>query len=202
MILSRTFRPLVLAGVVAALLLCAAVRAQAQHHGGGPGGGMPGGGFGGHTGGLGGGRNGDLGGRIGDRVAPRDDMADRGAERVAPPMRSGPQLAPPGRWWDEDKTVQKLSLRPEQKQHMDDIFNANKGTLLTTYANLQREESRLSAMPPQDLQDETKVFAAIDRVAQARADLEKESAHIQMQLRQQLTAAQLSTLDQEIASLR
>jgi Spy/CpxP family protein refolding chaperone len=179
-----------LAGVVVGLLLCAAVRAQAQHHGGGPGGG-PGGGFGG----MGGSR---------DSMGGRDGMDDRGESRdsrIAPPMRSGPQLAPPGRWWDDNKTVKKLSLRPEQKQRMDDIFNANKGTLLNSFANLQHEESRLSAMSPQDLQDESRVFAAIDRVAQARADLEKESAHIQLQLRQQLTPAQLSELDHEVASL-
>jgi Spy/CpxP family protein refolding chaperone len=160
-VLNKTFRPLILAGVVAGLLLCAAVRAQAQHHGGG--------GSGGGFGGMGGGHNG-MGGS-------REGMGDRG------------------------KTIKHLSLRPEQKERMDEIFNANKGSLLNTFANLQREETRLGTMTPQDLQDETKVFAAIDRVTQARAGLEKESAHIQMQLRQQLTPAQVSMLDQQIASL-
>jgi Spy/CpxP family protein refolding chaperone len=173
-----------LAGVIAGLLLCAAVRAQAQHHGGGGGGGF-----------------GRMGGSHDGMGGPRDGMGDRGGERSEPAMRSGPQLAPPGRWWDDGKTIKHLSLRPEQKQRMDDIFNANKGALLNTFSNLQREEARLSTMSPQDLQDESKVFASIDRVTQARADLEKESAHIQMQLRQQLSAAQLSTLDQEVASL-
>lgn len=116
-------------------------------------------------------------------------------------MRSAPQLAPPGRWWDDNKTIKKLGLRPEQKQRMDDIFTANEGTLVGAFSNLQREESRLAAMSPQDLQDEGKVFAAIDRVAQARADLAKESVRIQMQLRQQLNAAQLSELDHEVAKL-
>jgi Spy/CpxP family protein refolding chaperone len=184
-VLNKTFRPLILAGVVAGLLLCAAVRAQAQHHGGG--------GSGGGFGGMGGGHNG-MGGS-------REGMGDRGSDRTAPVMRSGPQLAPPGRWWDDGKTIKHLSLRPEQKERMDEIFNANKGSLLNTFANLQREETRLGTMTPQDLQDETKVFAAIDRVTQARAGLEKESAHIQMQLRQQLTPAQVSMLDQQIASL-
>lgn len=176
MILRKTFRPLVLVSVVAGLLLLAAVQAQAQHHGGG-------GGFGG-MGGMGGPNEG------------------RGYQNhVAPPMRSGPQLAPPGRWWEDNKTVKKLGLSSDQKQHMDDIFNANKGALFNAYGNLQREELHLSAMSPQDLQDEKKVFAAIDRIAQARTDLEKESAHIQLQLRQQLSPAQLDALDSEIASL-
>lgn len=175
-----------LAGVVTGLLLCAAVRAQAQHHGGGGGGGM--------RGDMGGGRMG------GDMGRPHDDMGGR--DSVAPLTRSGPVLTPPGLWWDDNKTVKKLSLRPEQKQRMNDIFNANKGALLNGFANLQREESRLNALSPQDLQDETKIFAAIDRVSQARTDLAKEIAHFQLQLRQQLSPTQLSTLDHEIASLR
>jgi Spy/CpxP family protein refolding chaperone len=183
---------------VAGLLLCAAVRAQAQHHGGGPGGG------GGMRGEMGGGAMGGDGmhGRMGG-----DDMRGdlgrpemRGRESVAP-ARSGPLLAPPGLWWEDNRTVKKLSLRPEQKQRMDDIFNANKGPLLNGFANLQREESRLNALSPQDLQDETTVFAAIDRVSQARAGLAKEIAHYQLQLRQQLTPAQLKELDKEVASL-
>jgi hypothetical protein len=116
-----------------------------------------------------------------------------------PVLRSGPQLGLPGRWWDDRKTVKKLGLRSDQQHRMDDIFNANKTTLLNLFSNLQREEARLSSMPAQDLQDETKLFAAIDRVSAARADLEKESAHILLQVRQQLDATQLSALDREIA---
>jgi len=95
-----------------------------------------------------------------------------------------------------------LSLRSDQQHKMDDIVNGNKGTLQNLFSNLQREEARLTSMSPQDLQDEGKVFAAIDRVATARADLEKESAHILMQIRQQLDPSQLSKLDSEIAGMR
>jgi Spy/CpxP family protein refolding chaperone len=52
------------------------------------------------------------------------------------------------------------------------------------------------------LQDEAKVFAQIDRVASASADLEKERAHVQIQIRQQMDPDQLNKLDSEIASLR
>jgi Spy/CpxP family protein refolding chaperone len=161
----------------------------------GPGGGGPGGG------GPGGGMAGSPGGAMG---APRNSfMGDRGPMPTSqPPLRSGPQLGLPGRWWDDGRTVKHLGLRNEQQRKMDDIFNANKGALLDLFTNLQREESRLSSMSPKDLQDEPKVFAAIDRVALARADLEKENAHILMQIRQQLDQDQLNKLDSEIASLR
>jgi len=119
-----------------------------------------------------------------------------------PVIRSGPQLGLAGRWWDDGKTAKKLGLRSEQQRRMDDIFESNKSNLLGLLANLQREENHLTSLPPGELQDEAKVFAAIDRVAQARADLEKANAHILMQIRQQMDSNQLAALDREIAAAR
>jgi Spy/CpxP family protein refolding chaperone len=144
-----------------------------------------------------------MGGRM-DAPPPRNGMMDRGASPVntPSPLRVGPQLGLPGRWWDDKKTVKHLNLRTDQQRRMDDIFNSNKGTLVGLLSNLQREQTRLSSLSPQELQDETKVFAAIDRVEVARAELEKENARILMQIRQQLDPTQLSALDQDIASFR
>jgi len=167
-------------------LALSATLAHAQH-GGGPGG------PGGAPGGIGGGMMG----------SPRGMMGDRGPmPNNTQPVRSGPQLGLPGRWWDDGKTVKHLSLRNDQQKKMDDIFNTNKGTLLDMYTNVQREETRLTSMSPKELQDEAKVFAQIDRVAIARADLEKEKVHILLQIRQQLDPDQLNKLDSEIANLR
>jgi Spy/CpxP family protein refolding chaperone len=169
------------------MTLCAS--AALAQHGGGMGGGMPGGGMGG---GMGSPR-----GMGGDR--PRVGM---GEHLISPIHVSGLQLGLPGRWWDDKKMMKTFTLRSDQKGRMDEIFNANKATLSTLSTNLQREETRLSTMSSADLQDETKVYAAIDRFEAARGDLEKEYAHILMQIRQQLDPDQLSKLDSEIASLR
>lgn len=142
----------------------------------------------------GGGRGGDFG-----RMPP---SAGRDNPTYSNGSVRGPQLGPPGRWWDDKRLVKTLSLRADQQRKMDDIFNANKGQLLNLYANWQREEARLTSMSPADLQDEAKVFANIDRVAQARAELEKENAHILLQIRHELDAEQLARLDHEIASTR
>jgi Spy/CpxP family protein refolding chaperone len=114
--------------------------------------------------------------------------------------RMGLQLGLSGRWWDDHGTVRKLNLDPDQRHRMDTIFEANKPALINRYINLQREEMNLASLSPADLQDETKVFAAIDRASQARSDLEKEKAHILLQLRQQLDTQQLDTLDHQIAN--
>ena len=130
-------------------------------------------------------------------------MREGGFPPVRQPMpqfNRGLQLGLGGRWWDDHKTVKKLTLRPDQQQRMDTIFEANKPVLINLYANLQREETHLASLPPADLQDETKVFAAIDRVSQAHTDLEKEKVHYLLQMRAQLDPTQLTTLDKEIAS--
>ena len=104
-----------------------------------------------------------------------------------------------GRWWDDRKTIKKLNLRPAQQQRMDGVFEANRTTLVNLYTNLQREETHLASLPTAELQDETKVFAAIDRVAQARSELEKENVHMLLQVRQQLDPDQQALLNQQIA---
>ncbi len=134
---------------------------------------------------------------------PGGSFGNRGpAPGMSTPPRNAPQLGPPGRWWDDRKIAHSLSLRTDQQRKMDEIFNAGKGNLLQLYSNLQREESRLGSMSSAELSDESKVFASIDRVAQARAELEKANAHILLQIRKELDASQLSALDHEIAALR
>ena len=105
-----------------------------------------------------------------------------------------PQLGPPGRWWDDKHVARSLSLSPEQQHRMDDIFENSRSSLLSSYGNLQREQDRLASLSGNELKDETRVFAAIDRVTQARAELEKQSAHILMQIRRELTPEQLAAL--------
>jgi Spy/CpxP family protein refolding chaperone len=114
--------------------------------------------------------------------------------------RMGLQLGPTGRWWDDHGTAKKLNLSSDQQRRMDTVFEANWPTITNLYTNLQHEEINLGSLSNTDLRDETKVFAAIDRVAHARSDLEKEYAHTFLQIRQQLDPQQLETLDKEIAS--
>jgi len=170
--MGRTIR---LLGCVMAMVLSASI-AFAQR------GGPPGGGMGGPPP-MGGGERGRMG----------------GIPEVAPPQpRSGLHLAPPGRWWDDRKTAKAVGLRSEQQKRMDDIFEANRGQLETAFGNLKREVDHLGSMSREDLQDEAKVDAAIDRVAVASAELEKAKAHYQLQIRKELDSSQLAALDSQI----
>jgi Spy/CpxP family protein refolding chaperone len=134
---------------------------------------------------------------------PRGPEMDRGGSPgIQPPPRGGLQLTPPGRWWDEKRVIKRLSLSPEQQHKMDEIFEANKPKLQALLSNLQAEQAHLANLSPEERQDEAKVFAAIDRVTQAHADLEKADAHLELQIRRQLDASQLAQLDRDLVGLR
>ncbi len=126
-----------------------------------------------------------------------------GSSLVSPVRTTHPglQLGLGGRWWDDHKVVKKLRLSPSQQQRMDSIFEANKPALVNLYSNLLHEQEMLASIPPGNLQDQSKVFAAIDRVAQARSELEKENVHMLLQVRQELDPQQLQLLDEQIAKL-
>jgi protein CpxP len=99
-----------------------------------------------------------------------------------------------GRWWDNPQVAKDLNLAPDQKQKMDDVFQQNRLKLIDLHAALQKEEATLDPLINADSPDETKVLAQIDRVAQARAELEKANARMLLSVRQVLTADQWTRL--------
>ena len=193
----RSVRQAALCVVLAAL----APLAIAQQHGGG---GAPAQAGGGQMGGgqMGGGQmgGGQMGGDRGMSPAMSGTPGNAGLRGNAaggqmPSIRSGPQIAIPGRFWNDSSTARTLHLRPEQQHRMDQVFEANRSTLQSLFLNLQREEAKLSAISPKNTSDQTKVFSAIDRVAQARADLEKEKSQLAQALRKEMDPEQVQQLN-------
>jgi Spy/CpxP family protein refolding chaperone len=105
------------------------------------------------------------------------------------------QLGPPGRWWDDPAFASDLHLRPEQQTRMDAIFAQNKSVLFARFDSLRQEERQLATISRGANIDEHALFAQIDRVSQARAELEKANAHMLLLLRHELTADQVTALD-------
>ena len=102
----------------------------------------------------------------------------------------GLHVGPPGRWWDDPDFVRRLSLSADQQKNMDDIFNTNRLKLIDQFAALQKEEAIMEPLVAADPPDEAKLLAQIDRVAQARAELEKANARMLLGIRRQLTHEQ------------
>lgn len=173
-------------------VLCTAKPAAAQHHGGGgPGGGGFGGGM--HDGGMPeGGMRGGMGDRGGFERSSPDFRRD-----VSPRVHAGLQVGPPGRWWDDKHFVKQLHLSQDQQRHMDSIFEQNKGTLVKRFEALQQEEQRMDTLTHAKTLDEPALFAQIDRIEQARADLGKATMHYLVQLRNELDQDQISKLDNQ-----
>jgi Spy/CpxP family protein refolding chaperone len=111
-------------------------------------------------------------------------------------MRGGLQLGPPGRWWDDKEFAQDLDLTPAQARRMDEIFEANRATLLRLYRLLEQQESILEQLTTGSHLHEEQIFHQIDQVSAARAALEKASAHMLLEIRKQMTEEQTARLDQ------
>jgi len=99
------------------------------------------------------------------------------------------------RWWSNPLTAQKLELTPEQLKKMDDIFQQNRIKLIDLKAGLDREEAILDPLVNAEQPDDNKVVAQIDRVAQARADLEKVNNRMLWAIRRVLTPEQWKRLN-------
>jgi Spy/CpxP family protein refolding chaperone len=95
-----------------------------------------------------------------------------------------------GRWWDSPQMAQKLGLTPEQQKKMDDVFQQNRLKLIDLTAALDKEEAIMEPLLSADVPDASKIRPQIDKVAQARAELEKANANMLLGIRLLLTPEQ------------
>jgi TonB family protein len=91
--------------------------------------------------------------------------------------------------------VQRLGLTADQQKRMDDIFQQHRLKLIDLNAAVQKEEVIMEPLLSAANPDEPKIIAQIDRVAQARAELEKANARMLLDLRRVLTPEQWNKLD-------
>jgi Spy/CpxP family protein refolding chaperone len=108
-----------------------------------------------------------------------------------PPMERafGPQDGH-GRWWNNPKVVERLKLTDEQRKAFDNILLEHREKLIDLRASLQKAELALEPLMGNDQPDEAKILAQIDKVAQARAELEKANAGFLLAIRAKLTPEQ------------
>jgi Spy/CpxP family protein refolding chaperone len=102
-----------------------------------------------------------------------------------------------GRWWKNPEMVEKLGLTADQQKKMDDIFQQHRLKLIDLNASVEREEVTLEPMMAADQPDEARIVAQIDKVAQARAELEKANARMLLGVRRVLTPDQWKKLQAE-----
>ncbi len=95
-----------------------------------------------------------------------------------------------GRWWNNPRIVERLKLSDEQRKAFDDILLPHREKLIDLRASLEKAELGLQPLIREDTPNEAKILAQIDKVAQARAELEKANARYLLALRSKLTPEQ------------
>ncbi len=101
---------------------------------------------------------------------------------------------PPGRWWRDPDFAKLLALTLDQQTRMDQVFQANRPRLIDLSGAVQKEELAMQPLVDAEPPNEALVLAQIDRVAQARAELEKANARMLLGLRGVLTPDQWQKL--------
>jgi len=95
-----------------------------------------------------------------------------------------------GRWWNNPKIAEKLKLTDAQRKSMDDILLSHRETLIDLKGSLEKAELMLEPLMKEDQPNEAKILAGIDKVASARAELEKANARFLLAIRGKLTPEQ------------
>src|SRR5262249_10457386 len=81
-----------------------------------------------------------------------------------------------GRWWNNPTIVEKLNLTEDQRKAMDEIYQQHREQLIDLRASVEKAEVAMEPLVRADQPNEAAVLAQIDKVAQARAELEKANA--------------------------
>ena len=95
-----------------------------------------------------------------------------------------------GRWWNNPKVIERLKLTDAQRKAMDDTLQHHRESLIDLRGSLEKSELELEPMMKEDQPNESQVLAQIDKVAQARAELEKANARFLLEVRSKLTPEQ------------
>jgi Spy/CpxP family protein refolding chaperone len=95
-----------------------------------------------------------------------------------------------GSWWKSQSVIERLKLTPEQQKKIDDVFQRYRVRLIDHTAALEREEVILEQLMDGEPLDAAKVRPEIDKVADARAQVEKTNASMLLDMRLLLTNEQ------------
>ena len=110
------------------------------------------------------------------------------------PLERALGSGPAGRWWNDPTMVEKLSLSDDQRKSMDSILLEHRENLIDMHASVDKAEIAMEPLMSADQPSEQLILAQIDKIAQARAELEKANARFLLAIRAKLTPDQWKQL--------
>jgi Spy/CpxP family protein refolding chaperone len=134
-----------------------------------------------------------------DQLRERERLLNflsQGVTAYSQGLRSNdPQLrlnttAPGGAWWTNTALVERLGLTEEQKSRIERTFENHRQNIVTTTMLLEKEEAQLNRLLEAEPLDKNAVQTQIDRVIQARGEMERANSAMTLEMREQLTRAQ------------
>src|SRR5262249_50735602 len=102
-----------------------------------------------------------------------------------------------GTFWRNPDWVKTLELTPDQQSKMDDVYQQYRLKLIDLTATLHKEEVILEPLIGKTRpspEAESKIMTQIDKIAEARAELEKANSRMLVSLLQVLTSEQWTKL--------
>ncbi len=116
-------------------------------------------------------------------------------EQVRDEMQDLDELGlPPGQFWLNPDIVGMVGLTPDQVHRLAETYLQGRLKLIQLDAAVQTEEAKLEPMLAAPVIDNERALAQTDRIAEARAALDKADTHMAFALRALLTADQLTRL--------
>ena len=90
-------------------------------------------------------------------------------------------------WWNNPRIVERLKLTDDQRKAMDGIMLEHRAKLIDLRANLEKAELAMQPLMSADTPNDAAITAQIDKVVQARGDLERANARFLLAIRDKLT---------------
>jgi len=127
--------------------------------------------------------------------APADPGMGPGFAQHRPPMeRAFGFGGADGGLWNNPRIVAALKLTDEQRKAMDGIMQDHRMKLIDLRATLEKAEVAMRPLIEAGTPNRAAIEAQIDKVVQARADLEKANARFLLDIRMQITPEQWKQL--------
>jgi Spy/CpxP family protein refolding chaperone len=111
-----------------------------------------------------------------------------------PEMKRLELLDMPGKWWKNPRAAEALKLTPEQSDRIDSIFLEHRKALIDLKARMEKQLIDFRALADQPEVKREEALKLMDQISATRAEIARNTILLQLDIRDQLTPEQRSSL--------